>query len=106
MTESFESDPEASGAGDINVDDETQLQPEDTLVDRGVDDVLDEGYSPPDHEPAHRGRGAPQHAADQHAGTLGALRREGDAKPARRIRGCARGLLRGVDQRLAADRRG
>jgi hypothetical protein len=23
-----------------------QLQPEDTLVDRGVDDVLDEGYSP------------------------------------------------------------
>ena len=26
-----------------NVD---QLQPEDTLVDRGVDDVLDEGYSP------------------------------------------------------------
>lgn len=25
-----------------------QLQPEETLVDRGVDDVLDEGYSPPD----------------------------------------------------------
>ncbi len=25
-----------------------QLQPEDTLVDRGVDDVLDEGYSPPE----------------------------------------------------------
>lgn len=25
-----------------------QLQPEDTLDDRGVDDVLDEGYSPPD----------------------------------------------------------
>jgi len=24
------------------------LQPEDTLVDRGVDDVLDEGYSPPE----------------------------------------------------------
>lgn len=53
MTESFESDPEAYGAGDINVDDETQLQPEDTLVDRGVDDVLDEGYSPPDREPPH-----------------------------------------------------
>lgn len=31
-----------------SVDDETQLQPGDTLVDRGVDDVLDEGYSPPD----------------------------------------------------------
>jgi hypothetical protein len=25
-----------------------QLQPEDTLLDRGVDDVLDEGYSPPE----------------------------------------------------------
>jgi hypothetical protein len=25
-----------------------QLEPEDTLVDRGVDDVLDEGYSPPE----------------------------------------------------------
>jgi hypothetical protein len=25
-----------------------QLQPEETLVDRGVDDVLDEGYSPPE----------------------------------------------------------
>lgn len=31
-----------------SVDDETQLQPEDTLVDRGVDDVLDEGYTAPD----------------------------------------------------------
>jgi hypothetical protein len=31
---------------------EDQLQPEDTLEDRGVDDVLDEGYSPPDREPA------------------------------------------------------
>jgi hypothetical protein len=30
-----------------------QLQPDDTLDDRGVDDVLDEGYSPPDHEPDH-----------------------------------------------------
>jgi Family of unknown function (DUF5709) len=31
-----------------SVDDENQLQPEDTLVDRGVEDVLDEGYSPPE----------------------------------------------------------
>ena len=31
---------------------EDQLQPSDTLEDRGVDDVLDEGYSPPDREPA------------------------------------------------------
>ena len=30
-----------------------QLQPEDTLVDRGVEDVLDEGYSPPEREPDH-----------------------------------------------------
>lgn len=32
---------------------EDQLQPSDTLEDRGVEDVLDEGYSPPDREPAH-----------------------------------------------------
>ena len=32
---------------------EDQLQPDDTLEDRGVDDVLDEGFSPPDREPAH-----------------------------------------------------
>jgi hypothetical protein len=31
---------------------EDQLQPSDTLDDRGVADVLDEGYSPPDREPA------------------------------------------------------
>lgn len=31
--------------GDYSVDDETQLQPQDTLDDRGVEDVLDEGYA-------------------------------------------------------------
>ena len=31
---------------------EDQLQPSDTLDDRGVDDVLDEGFSPPDREPS------------------------------------------------------
>lgn len=31
-----------------SVDEETQLQSEDTLVDRGVDDVLDEGYTAPE----------------------------------------------------------
>ncbi len=31
-----------------SVDEETQLQPEDTLVDRHVDDVLDEGYTAPE----------------------------------------------------------
>jgi hypothetical protein len=29
-------------------DRDNQLQSEDTLIDRGVDDVLDEGYSPPE----------------------------------------------------------
>lgn len=38
--------------GEQPIDDEDQLQPEDTLLDRGVDDVLDEGYSPPDRIPA------------------------------------------------------
>ncbi|HLN77212.1 MAG TPA: DUF5709 domain-containing protein [Nocardioidaceae bacterium] len=34
--------------GEYSVDDENQLQPEDTLVDRGLEDALDEGYSPPE----------------------------------------------------------
>lgn len=32
---------------------EDQLQNDDTLDDRGVEDVLDEGYSPPEREPHH-----------------------------------------------------
>lgn len=40
--------PGASVPGEYSVDDEDQLQPEDTLIDRGVDDVLDEGISPPE----------------------------------------------------------
>jgi len=39
--------------GEQSVDPENQLQPEDTLLDRGVADALDEGYSPPEFEPAH-----------------------------------------------------
>ena len=35
-------------AGQYSVDDDDQLSQEDTLIDRGVDDLLDEGYSPPD----------------------------------------------------------
>ncbi|MDR2280223.1 MAG: DUF5709 domain-containing protein [Gordonia sp. (in: high G+C Gram-positive bacteria)] len=35
-----------------DLDDSDQLQPEDTLADTEVGDVLDRGYSPPDHEPA------------------------------------------------------
>ena len=32
---------------------EDQLQPEDSLDDRGTEDVLDEGYSPPERETDH-----------------------------------------------------
>jgi hypothetical protein len=39
--------PEES-AGQYSVDDDDQLSQEDTLLDRGVDDILDEGYSPPE----------------------------------------------------------
>jgi uncharacterized protein DUF5709 len=39
--------PEES-AGQYSVDDDDQLPQEDTLLDRGVDDILDEGYSPPE----------------------------------------------------------
>jgi hypothetical protein len=37
-----------ASAGEYSVDEDDQLQPEDTLIDRGVNDVLDEGYSPPE----------------------------------------------------------
>jgi hypothetical protein len=43
--------------GTYSVDDEDQLQPEDTLDDRGVDDILDEGYSPPERWSAGEGFG-------------------------------------------------
>lgn len=44
------STPEGSD-GEYSLDDDDQLQPGDTLDDRGVEDVLDEGYSPPDFAP-------------------------------------------------------
>lgn len=70
MTDRLEEpDPETYGAGDVSVDDETQLQPGDTLDDRGVDDVLDEGYSPPDREPPHL-RNAPTGAEQLEGETL------------------------------------
>ena len=46
-----QTDQESTGPeslGSYSIDDEDQLQPEDTLDDRGVDDLLDEGYSPPE----------------------------------------------------------
>ena len=41
-------DPETGAEGDSN-----QLQQDDTLLDRGVDSILDEGYSPPDRRPSN-----------------------------------------------------
>ena len=43
--------------GEYSVDDETQLQAEDTLVDRGVEDTLDEGYTAPERWAAGEGFG-------------------------------------------------
>jgi hypothetical protein len=42
-------DPEHGAEGDTD-----QLQQDDTLLDRGVDSILDEGYSPPEHPPGNR----------------------------------------------------
>jgi uncharacterized protein DUF5709 len=51
-------DPDAAETyHDASVDDEDQLQFEDSLVDRGVDDALDEGYSPPEKWSAGEGYG-------------------------------------------------
>ncbi len=46
MTTPEPNDPEQYA--DYSVDDETQLQPEDTLADNDVEDELDRGYSPPE----------------------------------------------------------
>ncbi|MUL77835.1 DUF5709 domain-containing protein [Mycolicibacterium sp. CBMA 226] len=37
-----------TGSDEYSVDDDDQLTQEDMLIDRGVDDLLDEGYEPPD----------------------------------------------------------
>lgn len=41
-------DTGAAAEGGYSLDPDDQLQPEDTLIDRGVDDILDEGISPPE----------------------------------------------------------
>jgi Family of unknown function (DUF5709) len=51
--------------GEYSAEDDNQLQPEDTLIDRGIDDVLDEGYSPPE-RPYGRGAFGPSESLDQH----------------------------------------
>jgi hypothetical protein len=43
--------------GDYSVDDEDQLQPADSLLDRGLRDALDEGYPPPEHWSSAEGYG-------------------------------------------------
>ena len=52
--------------GDYSVDDEDQLQAEDTLEDRGVDDVLDEGITT--REDWSVGQGFGNTAAEEHSG--------------------------------------
>jgi hypothetical protein len=51
------SDNNREDYGSYSVDDEDQLQPADTLNDRGVDDLLDEGISPPEKWSAGEGFG-------------------------------------------------
>jgi hypothetical protein len=46
--ESYSGEEMNTEAGSFSLDDENQLQQGDTLADPDVDDVLDEGYSPPD----------------------------------------------------------
>jgi hypothetical protein len=46
--ESYSAEELNTDTGSYSLDDEDQLESEDTLVDRGVDNVLDEGYSPPE----------------------------------------------------------
>ena len=48
-TSGTSADPETGAEGDSD-----QLSAEDTLVDRGVDDLLDEGYSPPERARTNR----------------------------------------------------
>ena len=53
-TPATSTDPALGSEGDTD-----QLPSEDTLLDRGVDDLLDEGYSPPERErPTHYGETA------------------------------------------------
>jgi hypothetical protein len=43
-----ENDGYADGLGEYATEGDEQVQPGDSLDDRGVDDILDEGYSPPE----------------------------------------------------------
>ncbi len=59
-----------SETADGNLDESAdQLQPEDTLVDEGIEDVLDRGYSPPDHEPMGWSAGD-ERFSDEHSDSI------------------------------------
>lgn len=64
-------------AGEYSADDDDQLQPEDTLIDRGIDDALDEGFSPPERPYAPGAFGPPE--------TMDQLLAEEEPDPASRI---------------------
>lgn len=51
-------------AGEYSREDDDQLQPQDTLIDRGIDDALDEGFSPPE-QPYGSGAFGPSESMDQ-----------------------------------------
>ncbi|HJT91298.1 MAG TPA: DUF5709 domain-containing protein [Mycobacterium sp.] len=51
--------------GDYGLEYDAQLQPEDTLIDRGVDDVLDEGFSPPERLYGRNSFGTSRESLDQ-----------------------------------------
>jgi Family of unknown function (DUF5709) len=72
-----------SPEGDFSVDDDDQLQPADTLIDRGVDDILDEGYSPPERPYGHNVGTTPR---ERHDGeSLDQLLSEEEPDPAMQI---------------------
>ncbi|CCH73680.1 DUF5709 domain-containing protein [Nostocoides australiense] len=52
--------------GTYSLDDEDQLQPEDTLIDDGVEDVLDRGYSPADTDRGSRAFGVTAEEQSEH----------------------------------------
>jgi len=64
--------------GEYSLEDGDQLQPEDTLIDRGVDDVLDEGFSPPERLHGRSSLGTSRQSLDQ-------LLSEEEQDPASRI---------------------
>jgi Family of unknown function (DUF5709) len=61
MSNHYEAGP---AAGEYSLEDDNQLQPEDSLIDRGVDDALDEGFSPPE-QPYAPGAFGPSESMDQ-----------------------------------------